>query len=110
MAFLEVFPIEDMPVLIIPGILLALVYVYTGLWKLPSKGEKVSNADQYDPPKMEGHSTQLNKKSPVRELSNRAIKSFTYTNAQQQSGYSPGCCFLLLGSIQFGLLLFLELF
>ena len=44
-AFLEVLPIEDMPVLIIPGIMLALVYVYTGLWKLPSKGEKVSNAD-----------------------------------------------------------------
>ena len=65
---------------------------------------------QYDPPKMEGHSTQLNKKSPVRELSNRAIKSFSYTKAQQQSGYNPGCRSFPLCLIQFCLLLFLELF
>lgn len=44
-AFLEVLPIEDMPVLIIPGALLALVYVLTGLWKLPSKGERSSDTD-----------------------------------------------------------------
>ena len=50
------------------------------------------------------------KKPCQSELSNRAIKSFSYTNAQQQSGYDPGCCFLLLGSIPFCLLLFLELF
>ena len=50
--------------------------------------------------------------SPVRDfiLSNRAINLFTYAKTKKNASHYPGCCFLLLGSIQFFLLLFLELF
>ena len=42
MAFLERFALEDLPVLIIPGMLLATAYVLTNLWKLPSISSKAT--------------------------------------------------------------------
>ena len=44
-AFLESFSLEAMPVMIIFGVLLALSYIFTGIWKLPSKSSKASSAD-----------------------------------------------------------------
>lgn len=44
-AFLDKFPLESLPVLIIPGVALAIAYICTNIWNLPSKGDKPSSAD-----------------------------------------------------------------
>jgi len=45
-AFLERFALEDLPVLIIPGMLLATAYVLTNLWKLPSISSKATASSE----------------------------------------------------------------
>ena len=42
-AFLDRYPLESLPVLIIPGVLLAAAYVFTNLWNLPSRSQKPSD-------------------------------------------------------------------
>ncbi|WP_296730693.1 MFS transporter [Anaerovibrio sp.] len=41
-AFLDRFSLETLPVLILPGVILAAAYIYTNLWNMPSKGRSTA--------------------------------------------------------------------
>lgn len=49
MAFLSAYPIEYLPVLAIPAVILGFVYIVTGIYKLPSAGAKKRTAEDEQP-------------------------------------------------------------